>query len=173
MRLLVLLLLLTVSTSLADDVRLRCIQNILSTYPEWGAIRVENGVLSADEVGTELEFYTEGKLLGHIKYTRDGSHLDIDYVTIFPIDRGKKLSEVFLYEALKRNPGIKSIAGKLSGTNLEAFLTTFKGGQSPRDAIKNTPAYKIRAAMGYSKINWEKTVVNPKTSYIYLVTEQP
>jgi hypothetical protein len=69
--------------------------------------------------------------------------------------RGLKLSRIFLQKALLEFPEADLIDSLLVGTNQEAYFKAKESSVTSKDVfsiVKQTPAYKIRAALGFSRI---------------------
>jgi len=65
--------------------------------------------------------------------------------------KGKGISRLLLAKALLKNPQIKRIQSKLVLDNYAAYAKA-RSTMSQDDAIKQTPAYKIRRSFGFTKI---------------------
>lgn len=93
-----------------------------------------------------------------------------------PRYKGQKIASTSYEYLLDFNPEIKSIRSLLSSDNHLAFIKAKRLGLSNEEAIKLTPAYKIRNNLRFGKIDLEKSRFkfkdDGKVSYIILVTQK-
>ena len=97
---------------------------------------------------------TEGGSLGVMifRYDSNENTLHVDNITVYSEYKRNGVSLALLEEAVKINPDTKVITSSLSTENEEIFLNALSQGLSPLDSVQETPAYKIRKALGFSEI---------------------
>lgn len=113
-----------------------------------------------------VDAYYKGKEVGYIQFDFDVSDasLSIDYMSVDHDFKRNGLSKILLAEALKIHPDTKIIKTSLTQTNENVFRLAQLSGldftpaslsrNKVFDAVKQTPAYQIRAALGFSKITY-------------------
>jgi hypothetical protein len=89
--------------------------------------------------------------------------------------KGQNLSKVFIARAIMMNPDVHSIAGKLSLDNYTAYINALAKKMTPAEAIQQTPAYKVRRDLGFTKIDLKRSHLPEfgKGGDIYLVMTRP
>lgn len=95
---------------------------------------------------------SDGRLVGQISWEvdRTGKNLSIEHLDAkIP---GKGFSQNLLDFVLARNPKVQVIHGELLEDNFDAFIDARHAGLPCLDALKRTPAYKIRARAGFGRI---------------------
>ncbi len=105
----------------------------------------------------------EGNHIADIGYTMPTqTKMHVEITRVESAFQGRKYLKWLLAKALLREPQVTQISGDLQWENFEAFAKTyFAFSKSDRfwhrkrcilEAIKSTPAYKARAAVGFTKI---------------------
>ncbi len=102
-----------------------------------------------------------------------GTRLDLQNVGVVNANNYRKgLSEFMMAEVVKRHPRVREIESTLAMDNLAAAKSALGTGVSCVEAIKQTPAYKMRAKLGFTQIlnpicgetasqAWKFTVARP------------
>ncbi|OGJ43852.1 hypothetical protein A2974_00390 [Candidatus Peregrinibacteria bacterium RIFCSPLOWO2_01_FULL_48_20] len=83
----------------------------------------------------------------------DPNDLFITHLNVADTWRHRGLSSLLLGYALCARPHVNSISGMLRLTNWEVYSTLRASGKSHEEALKGTPAYKIRARFGFKEID--------------------
>lgn len=112
---------------------------------------------SSEEIGKIVYFFLKKKTL------------EIDEIRVAEPYRRKGLSEIFLAKILEEHPEVKRIAASdLVDDNGAALKEALQKGNSCREAIMATAAYRMRARLGFSEFEGEPncktgefTVVRP------------
>lgn len=108
-----------------------------------GSVRIE---LSHPELKTQVGF-VEGEL------SKNGTVLEVQNLEVLNSNNFRKgLSEYMVSEILKRHPRIREIKTTLAMDNLVSAKAALSTGLSCLEAIKQTPAYKMRAKLGFTQI---------------------
>jgi len=118
--------------------------------------RVPGATLIDLETG-EFQRVVDGKLIGSIYFFRAGFdkvggnlfrlHGDVDKNY-----QGQGVFKLLVLEAYLQNPSMKAILTTLRGTNAEVVEEGVRNGLSFLDAVKQTPAYKVRKSLGFTEI---------------------
>ena len=101
-------------------------------------------------IHVEVKASNYTKKVGYIEYTPKGKVLDIDYVQSYVEKEG--VSTAAFGEMLRRQPQAQIIVTRLSMDNKSIAQGFLDQGMSCIDALKETPAYKVRAKFGFTKI---------------------
>jgi|FLYM01.1.fsa_nt_gi hypothetical protein len=116
-------------------------ESISFTYPV-----IEDGI-------SQIHLKFENFIVGDISYELvDESELKIFLVFINQPFRGKGLSEKAFQEVLRLNPKVTKIHTHLIRDNEDALREALDRGETCVEAMKSTPAYKVRKKLGFSKI---------------------
>lgn len=91
-----------------------------------------------------------GKNMGHLTYTKKGSEIHV--LSMKSAEKESGVGTAAFSEMLRDNPNAKVIYTKFSDDNHRILRDLTKGGMSCIEAMKLTPAYKIRAKFGWTKI---------------------
>jgi GNAT superfamily N-acetyltransferase len=77
----------------------------------------------------------------------------IEYgVDIEPVFQKNGISKRLLESVLKEHPQVSTIVSKLSGVNFKEYKKSLAAGLSQEDAIWQTPAFKVRKALGFTRL---------------------
>lgn len=99
---------------------------------------------------------TRGRRLAYADYyfydREDRTTLKVMNIQVERTVRKKGLSKLILAKILELNPQITEIVSSLIQDNEKIFYAYLNQGNSVVEAIKQTPAYKVRANLGFSKI---------------------
>ncbi len=113
------------------------------TRPTPGGVRIE---VAHPEFKTKLGFI-EGEI------TQSGRVLDVHNVEVLNVNNHRKgLSEYMMAEILKRHPRLRELRSTLAMDNQSIAQKALSSGLSCAEAIKSTPAYKMRARLGFTQI---------------------
>ncbi|HXH30439.1 MAG TPA: hypothetical protein VNJ01_06480 [Bacteriovoracaceae bacterium] len=106
-----------------------------------GFVQIEN---SEGVVGTGSFTLKDGK-----------TELVIDSLLVDPNFRGQNFSDVLIARVLKDNPSIVRTSTALADTNAKAYIDAIKRGPfvTREQAIRETPAFKIREKLGFTEID--------------------
>lgn len=104
------------------------------------------------------------KVLGELEYVMTAGEMIINKMSSEVSGGGRAM----LLRALLNHPQTEGISSKLALDNKVAYITARARGVSPEQALKQTPAYKIRAFCGYNRIMLENQV---NEDNLELVTE--
>lgn len=108
----------------------------------------------------------DGSKLAHTEYTIQDGQLYIERIDVEDVAQGKGVSKGVFAQILKDNPDITSIkAGTLQDTNMEVYAKRYGEAKASgattedamREAIMATPAYKTRASLGYTELEFDVT----------------
>lgn len=95
----------------------------------------------------------EGKLIGYFQYQMLGRRLMVKSVNIGQQENQRKgLSEYLFSRALARHPETDSVTAELAHDNAGQFYKARREGLSCEDAIRTTPAYRLRTKFGFTKL---------------------
>lgn len=83
------------------------------------------------------------------------THIWIGMALVNPAYTRNGLYETMTQMLLEKYPSIRTISAILVSTNRSAYVDALKSGLSPQMAIKETPAYKSRTKLGFTKIETE------------------
>lgn len=98
------------------------------------------------------------RIVGGLEFDLDEETLVVQLVRIEKAgDRRQGLGTLLLAKVLAERPDVRRIQAALSQDNLKAYRDALARGLSPMDAIRETPAYKIQKALGFGKIDPERT----------------
>ncbi len=78
--------------------------------------------------------------------------IKIGQIDVLPAYWKNGISKLIIARIIEDNPQVKEIKTQLADRNEKVFNDFRDMGYSVLDAIKETPAYKVRAALGFSKI---------------------
>jgi hypothetical protein len=114
----------------------------------------------------QYDVLIDNKLAGRLEVQiRDsGNTMHLQVMNVGEEFKGSGVSNVLLQEVLARHPGVKQLTASLDGTNLRTFSYYFRKGLSPEECVMQTPAYRMQAAAGFSKI--EKIEVGSKVKIV-------
>lgn len=149
--------------------------------------RIENLKIK-DEFGKQVNFSEihvdantvkvldeNGKYVVFMDYEVDHDRFIVGLIDV-PLYKGQGVGSTVYKYVLDFNPQIKSIEGLLASDNEVVFNLAKKRGLSNIEALQETPAFKMRAKLGFPKINMQRTMIklNEKNeiSYIKLVQEK-
>jgi|GEM_PF-4185859 len=118
---------------------------------------------SSQDLHANIEAFYGGEMVGHIKFDfeSESNTLTVQYVKVDFEFRRNDLSKHLLKAALDQHPQTLFIKGELADKNLELYNLAkiqIAGGQrwptyeDSLRAVKLTPFYLIRRAMGFSQI---------------------
>lgn len=96
-----------------------------------------------------------GSLSGYV--TVDGSTLLHSYFSVEENWKKQGISRAFVAKLIKQQPQIRMIHAALILDNLDAYLLARYSRMSKREALKNTPFYKVFAPFGFTKIKIERS----------------
>lgn len=101
-----------------------------------------------------LKTQTGELISSHGLYSVTGGRLEIGMVRTVAKFRGLGASEILLAALLEHYPQVTEIETTLAGTNIEEFnkVKAANPGISDADAVKQTPAFKARAKVGWANI---------------------
>ncbi len=96
----------------------------------------------------------EGKTISYGEYRMfdGGLRLNIFYIFTSPDFHKNNLSRLVLAKMLAENPRTQRIKTSFAETNKTIYEDAIANGDSVHEAILKTPAFKIRAQLGFSKI---------------------
>ncbi len=95
----------------------------------------------------------------HYSILDDGKTLHINLIRINKVNRGFGYSEMLFQSILKEHPGIKTITTDLVDKNLQILNDALARDMPLEDAIRETPAYKVRKRIGFSDMTVKKQIV--------------
>lgn len=98
-----------------------------------------------------------GAPLGVLHYRIKGEVLAIEYLNVDERHRRRGLGRMLLARAVLEHPEVTVIEGELHGANFDEFRNAMALGLEPLDAIRRTPAYRMRRALGFGRIDLERT----------------
>lgn len=114
------------------------------------------------------------QLIGEISYIIRDKRLDVEGLFIGDY-RSQGLGTAFYQHLLENNPQLETISGFLAATNKKIFNEAFKTMQFI-DAVKQTPAYKIRNKLGFGIVDENDSIFIPNENankvLIKLVTKK-
>jgi GNAT superfamily N-acetyltransferase len=102
----------------------------------------------------KIELFEPGAgRVGYLDFIVEKKTLEVDYLSVNAPYRRQGVSEALLAVALRENPKVKKIETEaLASTNGDFLEAALKRGLSCEEAIRTTPAYRMRARLGFSKI---------------------
>lgn len=114
-----------------------------------------------------ITVYNKNELqIAYADYSFQGADIiKIGQIDISPAYWKNGLSKLILARIIEDNPQVKEIKTQLADRNEKVFNDFRDMGYSVLDAIKETPAYKVRAALGFSKIKEYEHKENHQRSY--------
>ncbi|MFL5812712.1 MAG: GNAT family N-acetyltransferase [Bdellovibrionia bacterium] len=96
--------------------------------------------------------YESGTKLGSLDYYIDRDVLIINRMTVDSNHRRIGLGSTLFEEVIRLNPQIKQIRTVLAEDNDSVLYAAINRGKNVEAAILETPAYKIRARLGFTRI---------------------
>ena len=136
-----------IKPELNEQVRARAKAKIAQIQSHLGCtLKVEKN-RQLDEI---TAFDSQNAEMGYIQYTVGTNTLKIRYIESHVVK--KDVATLLLAKALEINPHVTRIQGYFTETNYEVYARALARGAKPLAAAKLTPAYKIRKALGFSKI---------------------
>ena len=114
-----------------------------TTWPSSGRIQVRNEYNNA--VG-HLDFSIRAQAGG-------GETLHINSLSINTGLRSRGVSDAVLGQVVQNNPRIMSISGELAGENLRIYQQAIGQNLPPIEAVRRTPAYRLRRRLGFGTID--------------------
>lgn len=113
------------------------------TRPTPSTVRIE---ITHPEFKTNLGF-VEGEV------TQSGRVLEVHNIEVLNVNNHRKgLSEYMMAEILKRHPRLRELRTTLAMDNKSIAQKALSSGLNCTEAIKSTPAYKMRAKLGFTQI---------------------
>lgn len=116
-------------------------------------------VMSADFRGSQYYDMTAknaaGQEVGKVSYIVDtkAGTLEVTGLDVVPEMQGQGVSGQLFAKVLEENPGITAIkASTLQDTNMAVYVRVYNETGDMEAAIRATPAYKIRAAAGFTEL---------------------
>lgn len=86
------------------------------------------------------------------RYDTNAEILHVDNITVYSEYKRKGVSLALLAEAIRLNPKTQIITSSLATENQEIAIAGLERGLTPLAAIQETPAFKIRKALGFSEV---------------------
>lgn len=112
------------------------------------------------------------KPIATLNYSIEGNSLDIYYLRVKKTHRDFGYSEILFESVLKAHPEVKVVNSSLSGTN-EAILLEALKTMPLKEAIKKTPAYRVRERLGFEKIRPVVTIEDDGSMSYSLFATRP
>ncbi len=107
--------------------------------------------IEVDGISHYIVAKMNGRLVGSMDY-RIFSNGKMEMTYIFSSVRQAGVSKALFARALLEHPEVVEIKSYLADVNAEIYYEGIESGLSSIDALKNTPAYKIRASIGFTRI---------------------
>lgn len=95
---------------------------------------------------------SKGDQLAYCEYILNGDELSSIQIRVPELNKGKGISRLALARMLEIHPEVKSIRTEIIDDNVDVFESYRNLGYSTLDAFMETPAYRIRASLGFTKI---------------------
>lgn len=106
------------------------------------------------EYKLRLKHETENYTIGHVQFTYDSQkrELGIESMNVMTEFKKSGVGEVLLDQALQKFETDVIAVESLASDNHQVMLEALSSGKKVSEAIQQTPAFKIRQKLGYTKI---------------------
>jgi ribosomal protein S18 acetylase RimI-like enzyme len=119
-------------------------------------IEVEEGrilsQLQPQRKSSKAAIYESGNRLGSLEFHTEGDVLQIGVLSVIPDYQRLGIASTLFESVVHLNPQIKRIRAVMADDNRDVLLEAIERLKSPEAAILETPAYKIREKLGFSRV---------------------
>lgn len=111
--------------------------------------------------------------IGTVTYKIEHGELEMD-MNIPKQYQRRGTSGILFNSVMKEHPEVTSIKAMLVEDNAHVYDRLLAEGRTPLEAIKQTPAYKIREKLGYGRIDLDQSVlpIEPGQNPVLVVTKE-
>lgn len=97
----------------------------------------------------------KGDSIANFEYIRENTTMTVEKIVVYKSEHRKKgMSELLMANFLHRHPDTEKIMAGFKDDNQSVVHSFLEKGYSCQDALKQSPAYKMRVKFGFSKITF-------------------
>lgn len=157
------------------DQELRPFQERIADYEKvFNEVRKKNPDVEFTTDDSSIKIINkEGEIIGSLYgFLQEDGSLLIMGVDVKESERRKGLAKMMFAKFLMKHPEVNVITGALGSEAEIDFWKDVKAGKSFEDAIRNTPAYKLRSAFGFTELQEIPEPGTPRNAVISITSSR-